>query len=85
MHVAVVTLNALMLSGINRFVGALGWLYAGVISVASVYLGWHYAIDGYVSIALVSLIWWLCGRVAQAKSAWPLAQGGGSMSLGGGN
>jgi hypothetical protein len=65
MHVAVVTLNALMLSGINRFVGALGWLYAGVIMVASVYLGWHYAIDGYVSIALVSLIWWLCGRVVR--------------------
>jgi len=61
MHVAIVTLNALMLSSINRFVGTLGWLYLAVILVTSVYLGWHYAIDGYVSILVVSLIWWLTG------------------------
>jgi len=63
MHVAVVTLNALMLSHINRYVGALGWLYAAIILLTSVYLGWHYAIDGYVSIAGVSGIWWICGRL----------------------
>jgi hypothetical protein len=31
--------------------------------VGSVLLGWHYAVDGYVSILLVPLIWWLAGRV----------------------
>ena len=66
MHVAIVTLNALMLSHINRYVGALGWLYLAVILLTSVYLGWHYAIDGYVSIAVVCLIWRLARRTIDA-------------------
>jgi hypothetical protein len=28
-----------------------------------VFLGWHYAIDGYLSIAVVATIWWAAGRV----------------------
>jgi hypothetical protein len=31
--------------------------------LGSVALGWHYAVDGYASIILVPLIWWLVGRV----------------------
>ncbi|WP_165848596.1 phosphatase PAP2 family protein [Mesorhizobium delmotii] len=56
-HVAIVTLNALFLWSLNRWVGAIAWLYAAVILFGSVYSGWHYAIDGYVSIAAVLLIW----------------------------
>lgn len=29
-----------------------------VIALASVHLGYHYAVDGYASMALASLIWW---------------------------
>jgi uncharacterized membrane protein len=38
----------------------LGWLftaYACVILIGSVHLGWHYAVDGYFSIAGALLIW----------------------------
>lgn len=62
MHLAVATLNAHLLSRFNRVLGALGWAYVAAILLGSVYLGWHYAIDGYVSIAAVTLIWWLAGR-----------------------
>src|SRR5690606_4200634 len=58
MHLAVVTLNAHMLTRLNRWLGALGWTYAAAILLGSVYLGWHYAVDGYLSIAVVTLIWW---------------------------
>ena len=40
------------------------WLaaaYAAVIYVGSIHLGWHYAVDGLVSIVLVALIWAGCG------------------------
>ena len=63
MHLAVVTLNACMLTSLSRLVGALAWIYVGLIQLGSVYLGWHYALDGYFSIAVVSLIWWAVGRV----------------------
>lgn len=64
-HLAIVTLNAHMLTSINRVMGAFGWLYVVLILFESVYLGWHYAIDGYVSIAVVSFIWWGVGRLLQ--------------------
>ena len=38
----------------------LGWVltgFAGVVLVGSVHLGWHYAVDGYVSIAGTLAIW----------------------------
>lgn len=63
MHLAVATLNALMLGQVARWLGVLGGVYVGLILVGSVYLGWHYAIDGYFSIAAVCLIWW-------SVSAW---------------
>lgn len=62
MHLAIGTLNALLLSKLHRAAGALGWCYLGLLLVGSVYLGWHYAIDGYVSIAVVSLLWVVIGR-----------------------
>lgn len=64
MHLAVVTLNAHMIWSLDRRVGALAWAYAAAILAGSVYLGWHYAVDGYLSIVLVSLIWWGVGWLA---------------------
>ncbi|MER9761769.1 phosphatase PAP2 family protein [Mesorhizobium sp. M0138] len=66
-HVAVVTLNALLLSSINRTAGIFAWLYVAAIMFGSVYFGWHYAIDGYVSIILVWLIWRATGKLTGAK------------------
>lgn len=62
MHVAFVTLNAFFLSGFGRRWAAAGWSFAALILFGSVYTGWHYAVDGYLSILVVSALWYLTGR-----------------------
>lgn len=57
MHVALAVLNAIFASSLNSWAGILAWAYAAVIMFGSVYFGWHYALDGYVSIAAVIVIW----------------------------
>lgn len=49
---------------INRKLGWAMSAYALVIWLASIHLGWHYAVDGLASIALTILIWKLMGRLA---------------------
>jgi membrane-associated phospholipid phosphatase len=56
-HVAVATLNALFLSRISRTAGAFAWVFVILTMLGSVYFGWHYAVDGYVSLAAVLLFW----------------------------
>lgn len=68
MHVAITCLSALFLTSLNRWLGVAGWLYAALIMVGSVYTGWHYAMDGGISIAAVAVIWWCAGRVLAADS-----------------
>ena len=70
-HVAAATLNALLLASLDRRLGLVGLGYAGAILFGSVYFGWHYALDGYVSILGVLAIWRVAGspdRPARAGS-----------------
>ncbi len=63
LHVACATLCALVAWRANR---ALAWLmiaFVAAILLGSVHLGWHYAVDGYVSLLLMPLLWWLAGRL----------------------
>ncbi|TPM34435.1 phosphatase PAP2 family protein [Mesorhizobium sp. B2-3-5] len=62
MHVAIATLNAFFLSGFGRRWAVAGWCFAALILFGSVYTGWHYAVDGYLSILVVSMLWYLTGR-----------------------
>jgi hypothetical protein len=62
MHVAFVTLNAFFLSGFGRRWAIAAWSFAALILFGSVYTGWHYAVDGYLSILVVSALWYLTGR-----------------------
>lgn len=57
MHVASATLFALYASRRSIAVGTALWLFAAVIMVGSVVLGWHYAVDGYAG-ALIALAMW---------------------------
>lgn len=57
MHVALAILNALFLAGRSVVVGRIAWTYAGIILFGSIYFGWHYALDGYISILCVMIIW----------------------------
>ena len=47
-----------------------GRSFAAIILVATVHLGWHYAIDGYAGILSAWLLWWACGRLVR----WPIMQ-----------
>jgi hypothetical protein len=55
-HVGLVTLNALFLWDFSRRLGVLAFAYVGFVLLSSVYLAWHYAIDGYVAMAAVLVI-----------------------------
>lgn len=63
MHIAIGTLDALLLMRLGRAAGLIGWAYLAALLVGSVYMGWHYAIDGYVSLVIVLLIWAGVGRL----------------------
>ncbi len=63
MHIAIATLNALFLSSMRlRPLTIAGWTFLAIMQFGSVYAGWHYAIDGYASMLIAGLIWWLTGR-----------------------
>lgn len=67
-HVAVATLNALFLTQINRWLGRAAWAFAALTFFGSVYFGWHYAVDGYVSAVVVLLFWRLFDVPRRNKS-----------------
>lgn len=62
-HVAVAVLFALLGWRTSSWLGWIFTVYAGVILVGSVHLGWHYAVDGYVSIAGALAIWAVVGAL----------------------
>lgn len=53
-HVGLITMNALFFAERSRVFAVVGALYTLLILASSVFLGWHYAIDGYVSILVVT-------------------------------
>lgn len=54
-HVALVGFNAFFLYAYSRRLGIAGFVYVAFVTVSSVYLAWHYAIDGYVGLAVAGL------------------------------
>ena len=63
-HNGLAALFALAAWQINRTAGLVVWAYAALIWLGSIHLGWHYALDGIVAVALTYGIWVACGRVA---------------------
>lgn len=57
LHVAMATLSALYISRKCPILSGVCIFYVICIQVSSVLTGYHYAIDGYVSIAFVLLLW----------------------------
>lgn len=58
LHLAMVTLCALAALEIDRVLAVAGVFVVIVIETGSVLFGWHYAIDGYFSIAVMTVVWW---------------------------
>jgi len=69
-HVAVTVINALFIGEISRRAASLMWAYVGFIICSSVYLGWHYAIDGYVSVICVTAIYWALRAAMPKPTKW---------------
>jgi hypothetical protein len=68
MHVAMAFLIALGLSKHSRAAGTAGFAFVAAILVATVHLGPHYAVDGYVAIAVTYGLWALAGKLAPAAT-----------------
>jgi len=71
MHVSMAYLLAFSAMKLGKWFGRVMLAYAIVISFGSVYLGWHYAVDGYVSIVVTYLIWRLSGHVVDRLNSEP--------------
>ncbi len=56
-HVGVAAVVAFYLAERSRVLMPFGVLFLAAITLASVYNGWHYAVDGYVSIIVISVAW----------------------------
>lgn len=66
-HNALAVLFALGAYGINRWLGHAMAGYAVIIWVGSVYLGWHYGLDGIVAALTTIAFWKLAGKIADAN------------------
>jgi hypothetical protein len=67
LHLATSTLFCLTLRAVRPGLTWLGVAFVAVILAGSVHLGWHYAVDGYVSIAATIGFWWLAGRLDRSQ------------------
>lgn len=68
-HVSVAMVTGLYLIERSRWTAPIGVLFVAVILFLSVYTGYHYAVDGYVSILVMTGLWvWLRRRDARAAA-----------------
>lgn len=67
-HVAMPLLYALAGRATARWLGVAFGVYGLLILLGSVHLGWHYAVDGYLSIVAVVLLWWAVGALAKREA-----------------
>lgn len=85
LHVASTWLIARMLQTYGRWRAIAGWTFFAVILVGSVHLGWHYAVDGYISMAGAWALWrftgWLLDRSATQALLWPKSSARGSRPV----
>ncbi|MCF8709398.1 phosphatase PAP2 family protein [Rhizorhapis sp. SPR117] len=63
MHVSIATLFAILGWQVSKSAGLALTAFLLVIQTGSVLLGYHYAIDGYVSAVGTLIIWWFCGKM----------------------
>jgi len=64
MHVAIATLIALLAWRASLLLGVAATAFVILTLIATVHLGWHYAVDGYISLLAVPMIWLWAGRIA---------------------
>jgi hypothetical protein len=65
MHNATALLFVLASAGRPRWVRAILVAHCALIFIGSVHLAWHYAVDGYLAMALAAGLWWIAGPLAR--------------------
>jgi hypothetical protein len=81
MHIAVAFLMMMVGWRLGRWAGVIGTLYLVVVIIASIHLGWHYAVDGLAALVGAAAIWLVCGLVAR-WSLQPAALGAAAAASG---
>lgn len=66
LHVGMAMLGAIYVYSRSHILGVMLFAYTGLIFIGSILLGWHYAIDGYVSLIGVPIIWMLSEKIVKA-------------------
>lgn len=67
MHVAIAWLVFLYGASISRAWMIASFVFCLSILFGSVFFGFHYAVDGYLSIIVVSLMWWGVGKAVDRR------------------
>ena len=67
MHIAIAWLATLYGFSISRKLGYAGAAFCVLIYFATVLFGFHYALDSYVSLICVSLMWWAAGKLLDRR------------------
>jgi membrane-associated phospholipid phosphatase len=66
MHVMIATLMALLGWRVNRHLGRGFTLFAVIILISSIMLGWHYSADGIAGAALGIAFWGIAGKLSRS-------------------
>lgn len=82
MHVASAVLIALHATRLSARLGILMWIFAALIMLGSVVLGWHYAIDGYAGALIALAIWKITGAALSRAHAGTVTISEGLSDLG---
>jgi hypothetical protein len=67
MHVASTVLIAIYAFQLGRWAGIVASVFAGLIMIGSVVLGWHYAVDGYLGALVAFLSWKASGWLITSR------------------
>lgn len=80
MHVALALLFFLAVRQVGRRLGLTFFAFFAIIVIGSVHLGYHYAVDAYVSIAVTAALWGLCGALVRRRTRPEPAVGAASIA-----
>jgi hypothetical protein len=63
MHIVLASLWMFAGWHLSRTLGMILTVYAAVIWIGSVHLGWHYFVDGLIALLVLGVIWYAAGRL----------------------
>ena len=80
MHNAQAALFVVFAYSIDKRLGRATLVYAALIFIGSVHLGWHYAVDGIVGIVAALAVWSVCGALLSRKGHDVVSRAADAMS-----